>query len=387
MSEAIWIELIKVLPAFLWIGFGFIALAVAKRIFTQQAPRMTKVETPWVTVELAQQAIEAAAARAPEAPQPDLHPWVPPIPVQQQPAFPVQAPPPPISPGGGPHADPNPYTHPSSALGGPNPWLADETWDRRDADPADDAEPADEPVQTEPARLRPPNTPPADEPADNANGAKPNDEPAEPLTAPRQPGNQAPGYLAPPPTTYYAPPLPATQNGYRGTAPLPPFPPPYAHPDAQRGLRAATRLAMSTDLLNGGAILWVDDRHEWNEPLVRLFRTAGLTVEAVTSTTHALNALKHRHFDLVVTDMRRDAEPDGADAGVNLLDRMVEAGIPTPAVIYSGSAAAVASAHPRAVTVTDSPERLVDTVVDIVGTRRNRLDQQHGTWLDRLKGS
>ncbi|MFC6474813.1 hypothetical protein ACFQQE_23145 [Glycomyces mayteni] len=84
MSEAIWIELIKVLPAFLWIGFGFIALAVAKRLFSQQAPRMTKVETPWVTVELAQQAIEESYARGGTAalPQPDWNGPLPPLPVQ-----------------------------------------------------------------------------------------------------------------------------------------------------------------------------------------------------------------------------------------------------------------------------------------------------------------
>lgn len=330
MSEAIWIELIKVLPAFLWIGFGFIALAVAKRIFTQQAPRMTKVETPWVTVELAQQAIEESYARGPAAlPQPDWNGPLPPIPVQ---------------PGG--------YAPPPDFAPPPITAADDET--------------------TESVRLRPMNTPPADEPNDN--GAKPkNDEPPIPLTEPR-------------PTTYYAPPLPATQAGYPGAVPLPQYRPGPSTEDSQRGLRAATRLALSADLLNGGSILWVDDHHEWNEPLIRLFRTAGLKVDTVSSTTHAVAALSAMSYDLVITDMRREAEPDGDAAGTNLLDRMVEAGIPTPAIIFGGSVTARTSFHPRAVIATNSPEELVETVIDIVGIRRSQQSSSGSSWIDRFSG-
>lgn len=332
MSEAIWIELIKVLPAFLWIGFGFIALAVAKRIFTQQAPRMTKVETPWVTVELAQQAIEESYARGPAAlPQPDWNGPLPPIPVQ---------------PGG--YAPPPDFA--------PPPITA-----------------ADDDETTESVRLRPMNTPPADEPNDN--GAKPkNDEPPIPLTEPR-------------PTTYYAPPLPATQAGYPGAVPLAPYRSSRSADDSQRGLRAATRLALSADLLNGSAILWADDHPEWNEPLIRLFRTAGLAVQAVTSTHQAMLSLKAKQYDLVITDMRRISEAGGSTAGIALLDRMVEAGIPTPAVIYSGNAAALTSTHPRAVTVTNSPEELVETVIDVISTRRSQQSSSSSSWIDRLQGN
>ncbi|WP_194201954.1 DNA-binding transcriptional response regulator [Glycomyces albidus] len=410
MSEAIWIELIKVLPAFLWIGFGFIALAVAKRIFTQQAPRMTKVETPWVTVELAQQAIEEASHRSPQPPLPDWNAAFQAPPPVQQPAYgvpsqfgsaPGSAQPYGVAPGG-----PQPYR---AAPGGAAPYGVAAPGGRQAGtdtgasarvappkqvlDTADEAdETSEEPVQTEPAPLRPPNTPPADEPATgaNANGAKPNDDPAGPLTEPRPANPDIPAYqFAPPPTTYYAPPLPNNQSAYPGSVPLPPYqqPPAYTSADAQRGLRAATRLALSADLLNGGAILWVDDHPEGNESLIRLFRTAGITVDAVVSTARAVLALKEKPYDLVITDMRRGSEADGATAGIVLLDRMVEAGVPTPGIIYSSDLGAIPSVHPRAAKVTDSPEELVDAVVDFVGTRRSRLAQnQGGTWLDRLRG-
>ncbi|WP_335987289.1 response regulator [Glycomyces sp. MUSA5-2] len=335
MSEAIWIELIKVLPAFLWIGFGFIALAVAKRIFTQQAPRMTKVETPWVTVELAQQAIEESYARGPAAlPQPDWNGPLPPIPVQ---------------PGG--------YAPPPDFAPPPITAADDET--------------------TESVRLRPMNTPPADEPNDN--GAKPkNDEPPIPLTEPR-------------PTTYYAPPLPATQNNYPGAVPIAPYQQPiYASPETQRGLRAAARLALATDLLNGGAILWVDDHPEWNEALIRLFRSAGIRVDTAVSTDDAMSDLARDSYDLVISDLGRPNEPDGGNAGVNLVDRMVTAGIPTPVAIFSDVPAVRALSHPRIAVSTNIPEELVDTVVDIVGTRRGQQSQSSSSgssWIDRLQGN
>ncbi|MEU5873327.1 response regulator [Glycomyces sp. NPDC047369] len=330
MSEAIWIELIKVLPAFLWIGFGFIALAVAKRIFSQQAPRMTKVETPWVTVELAQQAIEESYVRGPAAlPQPDWNGPLPPIPVQ---------------PGG--------YAPPDFAP--PPPIVA----------------PDDE--DTEPVRLRPMNTPPADEPNDN--GAKPkNDEPPIPLTEPR-------------PTTYYAPPLPRNQS-YPGAVPPRSYQSVSFAEDSQRSLDAAIRLVFSADLLNGGAILWVDDRPEWNETLIRLFRTTGITVDTALSSDEAMNLLGGRKYDLVITDLGR---PDGDFAGVALLDRMVAAGIPTPAAMFTSSPNSRASLHPRAAVITDNPERLVDTVIDIVGIRRSQQSRSSGSgssWLDRLQGN
>lgn len=392
MSEAIWIELIKVLPAFLWVIFGFIVLAVAKRIFTAQAPRMTKVETPWVTVELAQQAIEQAAVRGP-VPPPAERDWTQlyPLPTQQVPAGIG-----PISGAGGFSVGDDVGGNLSTGDVSPqSPTVAD-------LEESDIEDETDEPFQTEPtAEPKPelPATPPADGPADDAlaNGGKKNDDgPPATVTAPNQQvPNIPPTYpvMASPPgggNLYYGAPIPQGQNGPFRLAPLPAYgqAPPY--PSAQsdtRSLRAATRLALAANELQGGAILWVDDHHEWNEPLIRLFRTAGITIEPVASTDEALRALQNRSFDLVVTDMRREMEPEGDTAGTRLLDRMIAAGIPTPAVFFSDHPNAHTALHPRAVTATNSPEKLVDTVVDIVGTRRSQQASNAGTsWLSRLKG-
>lgn len=398
MSEAIWIELIKALPAFLWVIFGFIVLAVAKRIFTAQAPRMTKVETPWVTVELAQQAIEQAAVRGPlQAPplEPDWSELYP-LPAQQVGTVFGQ----PMAPGGA-NADNN---APESWLSEENPWgLPDEEPEQEpggltSGGGAGGGMPGSGASVTEPD-AKSPNTPPADDPANaQTEGRKESDELSlSPVTEPnRQVPNVPPTYpiLASPPGRargYYAPPIPPRRKSFAASAPLPPYgqPPAYqpTQADAQRGLRAATKIALSADRLQGGAILWVDDHQEWNEPLIRLFRTAGMIVDPVLSTDEAMRAFENRSYDLVITDMRREREPDGDTAGIKLLDRMIAAGVPTPAVFFSDHPSAHTVLHPRAVTTTNSPGTLVDTVVDVVAGRRSQQASNSGTsWLDRLKG-
>jgi CheY-like chemotaxis protein len=364
MSEAIWIELIKVLPAFLWVAFGFIALAFAKRLFTAQAPRMTKVETPWVTVELAQQAIEQATLRGNTAP-PAVEPAWPPtlyrVPTQQ------------VPPG-------NRNDVHGLPISGARP-LPPEFQPPADED-TDDTVHTEPPPEAEPA---PHATPPADTPVEATEPPEP--DPRAAVTAPNQ---QIPHI---PPTYPVIP--PPNGNGYPAPGQNLPFwgqNAPYqnlpAHPPAQaenRSLRAATKLALAAGDLQGGAILWVDDHPEWNEPMVRLFRTAGITVDLAKHTDDALRALEKRPYDLVITDLRHEHEPDGDTAGIRLLDRMVEAGVPTPAVIYSDNPNAQTTPHPRAITTTNVPEQLVDIVVEFVGDRR---DQQPpaSSWFDRLTG-
>jgi hypothetical protein len=376
MSEAIWIELIKVLPAFLWVAFGFIALAIAKRIFTAQAPRMSKIETPWVTVELAQQAIEQAAVRGPEPQIPPLAEpdWASLYPV---PAQPVRA---------GNGAAPPPADSRASL----DQRETDNVWGyiKPDEDPYDGPEPD---PQTKPQL---PNTPPADEPAEDARTdetVENGDRPLATVTAPNQQiPNIPPTYpvIAPPPggSTYYGQ---ASQADFHWNQLPAAFQQPPAYRPVQadnRSLRAATKLALAAGDLQGGAILWADDHQEWNDSLIRLFRTAGITVDPVASTDEAMRALGKRSYDLVITDLRREREADGDTAGIRLLDRMVEAGVPTPAVIYSDNPNAQTTPHPRAITTTNVPEQLVDVVVEFVADRREQSSSGASSWFDRLTG-
>jgi hypothetical protein len=385
MSEAIWIELIKIIPTFVWLGLGIGALLVAKRLLAQQAHRMTRVESPFVSVDFAQDAIEQAFNRGPETPTapfqrtaqvpgtraPIEGPSLPgEAPSRQEPA-PERVPVDWGAPGGTPQAG-------SAEPGWNRPRTPADDTDRThvlrprrptDSDPSDeedvdlsslldedDPETDDEGVQTAPANRdpqsaeTPPNIPvaPYPVPAYASVPAPPGFQPLYPPPGPRAAG-----------TSHYRPP-----SYYAITA------------DPNRSLRAATRLAGAADLLQGGAVLWVDDHHQWNEPLIRLFRTAGMKVDPVGSTEEALRYLDRDPYDLVITDLRRERDPGDGVAGMALLDRLVARGIPTPAVVFSDNPQVRTMSHPRAAATTNSPEELVDRVVDLVAHRRNALNQQ-----------
>lgn len=328
MTEAMWIELIRLLPTFTWLGFTFAALVVARRLLARESHRMTRVETPFVSVELAREVIEQAAHRR-EAP------GGPPTSASYRPQPPYGA----EQTDGGPRRAPGGAVHgPPPIISGPPRTASDE---HGEPDAAEDEPPPEE--ETPPPSVYPP------------------------IPSQRRfpmPGTPYPAATEPRPEAHRTAPF---LSPYQ-------FRPPPDPGDPRRGLRAATRLSLSTDLLQGGAILWVDDHPEWNESLARLFRTAGVKVDTVESTEAALRAMATAPYDLVITDMRREEEPAGETAGMVLLDRMVAAGVPTPAVFFSGPASVSAALHPRVAAATNSPEELVNCVVDIVGHRRRRED-------------
>lgn len=375
MSEAIWIELIKIIPTFVWLGLGLTALFVAKRLLAQQAHRMTRVEAPFVSVDFAQDAIAQAFNRGPETPVSALDdaPTEGPLNAdealwrQEVTAGPATggwgAP-----PSGGP-ATPGTWTAPPSPPGDTDKTHVLRPKQKADQNSSDEDELDLSSLLDEDA----------DEDGDGVQTAPADREPLSaetpPSGGPVYPQNVGPVY----------PPIPAQQS-FQPMYPPPPAPqvgttafrpPSYyaATADPQRGLRAATRLAGAADLLQGGAILWVDDHPQWNEPLIRLFRTAGMRVDPVGTTDEALRFLDRDTYDLVITDLRRERDPGDGVAGMALLDRMVARGVPTPAVVFSDNPQARTMSHPRAAATTNSPEELVDRVVDLVGHRRNAIGQ------------
>jgi len=97
MSNEILIELIRVLPGVLWVGFALVVAFVARSLLKPQLGRMTRVETPVVSVDFAAELLDEAAAKAADVvihqpPQqwgharPDASSWEPsgPGPVPQQ---------------------------------------------------------------------------------------------------------------------------------------------------------------------------------------------------------------------------------------------------------------------------------------------------------------
>lgn len=79
-------------------------------------------------------------------------------------------------------------------------------------------------------------------------------------------------------------------------------------------------------------ILWVDDIPENNFAERESFESLGIDVVSATSTEQALDILKTKRFDLVISDMGR---PPDARAGYTLLSKMNELKISIPFLIYA----------------------------------------------------
>lgn len=80
------------------------------------------------------------------------------------------------------------------------------------------------------------------------------------------------------------------------------------------------------------AVLWVDDDPKEVEFPHKVLANAGIFIERRSSTEGALEALSHDRFDVMVSNLERE----GNDvAGLELIQRMKEAGIAVPTVIFS----------------------------------------------------
>jgi CheY-like chemotaxis protein len=73
------------------------------------------------------------------------------------------------------------------------------------------------------------------------------------------------------------------------------------------------------DMMMGRSVLWVDDHPDNNMLAMRALKTLKLDVEQVTSTDAAMEAMKRRRFDLVISDMGRGLD---MRAGYDLLDKV-----------------------------------------------------------------
>lgn len=96
-------------------------------------------------------------------------------------------------------------------------------------------------------------------------------------------------------------------------------------------------------------VLWVDDQPARNETERNHLRAHGLVFDNVVSTREALAQLDVQHYDLVITDLVRDASSDRSSvAGAHFLDEpQLRDGGP-PVVIYAGWRASMAADALRA---------------------------------------
>jgi CheY-like chemotaxis protein len=123
------------------------------------------------------------------------------------------------------------------------------------------------------------------------------------------------------------------------------------------GLRRAQLVGT---ILRGAKILWVDDRPEnnaWERSLLKAFDTNVVTVETTRS---ALATLQREHFDLILSDISREAQ---TDEGVLALPRIREAAHGAQIVFYVGNLPN-SRAPAGAFGITNHPNELLHLILD-----------------------
>ena len=112
--------------------------------------------------------------------------------------------------------------------------------------------------------------------------------------------------------------------------------------DAAQGAKAAFKVVAETVTpsiirrAGRSTVLWVDDRPTNNVYERQSMEALGINFVLSTSTEDALEKLKYRTFDAIISDMGRPPDPR---AGYTLLDKLRAAGNRTPFIIYAGSRA------------------------------------------------
>jgi CheY-like chemotaxis protein len=110
-------------------------------------------------------------------------------------------------------------------------------------------------------------------------------------------------------------------------------------------------------------VLWVDDRPSNNIHERESLEALGVSFVLSTSTEDALEKLRRRTFDAIISDMGRPPDPQ---AGYTLLDKVRVGGDKTPFIIYAGSRSQENQAESRrrgALGCTNRPSELFEMVL------------------------
>jgi hypothetical protein len=131
-------------------------------------------------------------------------------------------------------------------------------------------------------------------------------------------------------------------------------------PDADRSLvlRRAGRDAAVTE---GARILWVDDAPQGNIPERKMLRSLGIMIDLARSSEEGLETLDRADFDLVISNIDRDGNPE---AGVEFLTQMRETAHAEPVAFYILNLDPGLGTPGDAIGITNRPDELVHLVLD-----------------------
>ena len=121
--------------------------------------------------------------------------------------------------------------------------------------------------------------------------------------------------------------------------------------------------------------LWVDDQPDNNEFEKRALTALGFAVQEVEDTETAMEKIRERRFDLIISDLSR---PGDKEAGVTLIRRLRDLGDDTPVIIYTSEISSQSSAGPLkdagAYAVTHLASDLIVKAAEAVGPMKLSTD-------------
>lgn len=128
-------------------------------------------------------------------------------------------------------------------------------------------------------------------------------------------------------------------------------------------------------------VLWVDDHPANNEYERRLLRGDGIVFDNVVSTDEAIEQLTNETYDLVITDLGREASTDrSASAGAAFLDQPIVRHGGPPVIVYAGRWAVAQRdelVRRGALDVMAGREHLLQTVREVLGRASASPDDLH----------
>jgi Response regulator receiver domain len=133
--------------------------------------------------------------------------------------------------------------------------------------------------------------------------------------------------------------------------------------------RVGRRAQRAADIVQGAQILWVDDHPSGNRDLVRTLTSFGMVVDVARSSNEAFDMLDRRIYDVIISDIKRDNEPEDGKAFVK---KIPDVGIKTLAIFYIGSPFDPKLGVPKGVLGgTNRPDELLHLVIDALERERS----------------
>jgi CheY-like chemotaxis protein len=144
---------------------------------------------------------------------------------------------------------------------------------------------------------------------------------------------------------------------------------PAEHPLNPKEIQDVARRASELDLVSR-TVLWVDDNPQNQEYERQALSALGIRFVLAKSTAEALPMLRSQKFDLVITDFKRQDDPQG---GYTLLSEVMKVAPPPPLIIYTASATPELEAEARkrgAYAETNQPQRLFSLAVSALTSKK-----------------